>query len=30
MLAKWDLGDVPTFVNHMNIRAAALGMIATH
>jgi D-alanyl-D-alanine carboxypeptidase (penicillin-binding protein 5/6) len=30
MLAKWDLGDVATFVNHMNTRAAALGMIATH
>ena len=30
MLAKWDRGDVPTFVNHMNTRAAALGMIETH
>jgi serine-type D-Ala-D-Ala carboxypeptidase (penicillin-binding protein 5/6) len=30
MLAKWDLGDVPTFVNHMNARAATLGMFATH
>jgi len=30
MLAKWDLGDVPTFINHMNTRAGALGMIATH
>jgi D-alanyl-D-alanine carboxypeptidase (penicillin-binding protein 5/6) len=30
MLAKWDLGDVATFVNHMNTRAAALGMVATH
>lgn len=30
MLAKWDLGDAPTFINHMNTRAAALGMIATH
>ena len=30
MLAKWDLGDVPTFVNRMNTRAAALGMNATH
>ena len=30
MLAKWDLGDVPTFVNRMNARAAALGMSATH
>ncbi|HEY4871422.1 MAG TPA: D-alanyl-D-alanine carboxypeptidase [Candidatus Dormibacteraeota bacterium] len=30
MLAKWDLGDVPTFVNRMNTRAAALGMSATH
>jgi D-alanyl-D-alanine carboxypeptidase (penicillin-binding protein 5/6) len=30
MLAKWDLGDVATFVNHMNTRAAALGMSATH
>jgi serine-type D-Ala-D-Ala carboxypeptidase (penicillin-binding protein 5/6) len=30
ILAKWDLGDVPTFINHMNTRAAALGMIATH
>jgi serine-type D-Ala-D-Ala carboxypeptidase (penicillin-binding protein 5/6) len=30
MLAKWDLGDVATFVNHMNTRAVALGMSATH
>jgi serine-type D-Ala-D-Ala carboxypeptidase (penicillin-binding protein 5/6) len=30
MLARWDLGDVPTFVNRMNTRAAALGMTATH
>jgi D-alanyl-D-alanine carboxypeptidase (penicillin-binding protein 5/6) len=30
MFAKWDLGDVPTFVSHMNTRAAALGMMATH
>jgi serine-type D-Ala-D-Ala carboxypeptidase (penicillin-binding protein 5/6) len=30
MLAKWDLGDVATFVNHMNTRAAAMGMSATH
>jgi D-alanyl-D-alanine carboxypeptidase (penicillin-binding protein 5/6) len=30
LLARWDLGDVPTFVNHMNTRAAALGMSATH
>jgi D-alanyl-D-alanine carboxypeptidase (penicillin-binding protein 5/6) len=30
MLAKWDLGDVTTFVSGMNTRAAALGMKATH
>jgi D-alanyl-D-alanine carboxypeptidase (penicillin-binding protein 5/6) len=30
LLARWDVGDVPTFVNHMNTRAAALGMSATH
>jgi serine-type D-Ala-D-Ala carboxypeptidase (penicillin-binding protein 5/6) len=30
MLAKWDLGDVSTFVNRMNARATALGMSATH
>ncbi|MEA2634421.1 MAG: hypothetical protein QOJ33_161 [Chloroflexota bacterium] len=30
MLARWDLGDVSTFVNRMNTRAAALGMSATH
>jgi len=30
MLAKWDLGDPATFVNRMNMRAAALGMSATH
>jgi serine-type D-Ala-D-Ala carboxypeptidase (penicillin-binding protein 5/6) len=30
MLARWDLGDVSTFVNRMNMRAAALGMGATH
>jgi serine-type D-Ala-D-Ala carboxypeptidase (penicillin-binding protein 5/6) len=30
MLAKWDLGDVSTFINRMNARAAALGMSATH
>jgi serine-type D-Ala-D-Ala carboxypeptidase (penicillin-binding protein 5/6) len=30
MLARWDLGDVATFVNRMNTRAAALGMSATH
>jgi serine-type D-Ala-D-Ala carboxypeptidase (penicillin-binding protein 5/6) len=30
MLARWDLGDVPTFVNRMNARAVALGMTATH
>ena len=30
LLAKWDLGDVGTFVEHMNARAAALGMKATH
>ena len=30
LLAKWDLGDVSTFVNRMNLRAAALGMRVTH
>ena len=30
MLASWDLGSVPAFVNRMNARAAALGMSATH
>ena len=30
MLARWDLGDVSTFVNRMNTRAAALGMSLTH
>jgi D-alanyl-D-alanine carboxypeptidase (penicillin-binding protein 5/6) len=30
MLARWDLGDAPTFVNRMNARAASLGMSATH
>jgi len=30
MLARWDLGDVSTFVNRMNTRAAALGMSVTH
>jgi D-alanyl-D-alanine carboxypeptidase (penicillin-binding protein 5/6) len=30
LLAKWDLGDVATFINRMNTRAAALGMKATH
>jgi D-alanyl-D-alanine carboxypeptidase (penicillin-binding protein 5/6) len=30
LLAKWDLGDVSTFVNRMNLRAAALGMSVTH
>ena len=30
LLAKWDLGDVSTFVNHMNTRAAALGLSASH
>jgi len=30
MLARWDAGDVATFVNRMNMRAAALGMSATH
>jgi D-alanyl-D-alanine carboxypeptidase (penicillin-binding protein 5/6) len=30
LLAKWDLGDVSSFVNRMNTRAAALGMSATH
>jgi D-alanyl-D-alanine carboxypeptidase (penicillin-binding protein 5/6) len=30
ILARWDLGDVSTFVNRMNARAAALGMSATH
>ena len=30
VLAKWDLGDLATFVNRMNARAAALGMTATH
>jgi D-alanyl-D-alanine carboxypeptidase (penicillin-binding protein 5/6) len=30
MLARWDAGDVATFITHMNARAAALGMKATH
>jgi len=30
MLANWDLGGVPAFVERMNARAAALGMSATH
>src|SRR5207249_6076978 len=30
MLAIWDLGGVPAFVNRMNARAASLGMSATH
>jgi D-alanyl-D-alanine carboxypeptidase (penicillin-binding protein 5/6) len=30
LLARWDLGDVSTFVNRMNTRAAVLGMRATH
>jgi D-alanyl-D-alanine carboxypeptidase (penicillin-binding protein 5/6) len=30
LLATWDLGDVATFVNRMNTRAAALGMSVTH
>ena len=30
MLANWDTGSVPAFVNRMNARAAALGMTATH
>jgi len=30
MLATWDLGGVPAFVDRMNARAAALGMSATH
>jgi D-alanyl-D-alanine carboxypeptidase (penicillin-binding protein 5/6) len=30
MLARWDVGDAPTFVNRMNARAASLGMSATH
>jgi D-alanyl-D-alanine carboxypeptidase (penicillin-binding protein 5/6) len=30
LLARWDLGDVSTFVNRMNTRAAVLGMSATH
>jgi serine-type D-Ala-D-Ala carboxypeptidase (penicillin-binding protein 5/6) len=30
MLAAWDLGNVPAFVNRMNARAAALGMSHTH
>jgi serine-type D-Ala-D-Ala carboxypeptidase (penicillin-binding protein 5/6) len=30
MLATWDLGSVPAFVNRMNARAASLGMNATH
>ena len=30
MLARWDAGDVATFVSRMNMRAAALGMSATH
>jgi serine-type D-Ala-D-Ala carboxypeptidase (penicillin-binding protein 5/6) len=30
MLATWDVGSVPAFINRMNTRAAALGMTATH
>jgi D-alanyl-D-alanine carboxypeptidase (penicillin-binding protein 5/6) len=30
MLARWDLGEVSTFVNRMNTRGAALGMSTTH
>jgi serine-type D-Ala-D-Ala carboxypeptidase (penicillin-binding protein 5/6) len=30
MLATWDLGSVPAFLNRMNARAAALGMSQTH
>ena len=30
MLAVWDLGGVPAFVNRMNAHAASLGMSATH
>jgi D-alanyl-D-alanine carboxypeptidase (penicillin-binding protein 5/6) len=30
MLAGWDQGSVPAFINRMNQRAAALGMTATH
>jgi len=30
MLAIWDLGGVPAFVDRMNARAASLGMSATH
>jgi D-alanyl-D-alanine carboxypeptidase (penicillin-binding protein 5/6) len=30
MMATWDLGGVPAFVDRMNTRAAALGMSATH
>ena len=30
MLATWDVGSVPAFVNRMNARAASLGMSATH
>ncbi len=30
ILANWTAGTVPTFVNQMNARAAALGMTATH
>jgi D-alanyl-D-alanine carboxypeptidase (penicillin-binding protein 5/6) len=30
LLATWDQGSVPAFVNRMNARASALGMAATH
>jgi len=30
LLATWDLGAVPAFVGRMNVKAAALGMSATH
>jgi len=30
MLATWDAGTLPAFINAMNARATALGMTATH
>src|SRR5207244_2706367 len=30
LLATWDLGAVPAFVGRMNVKAAGLGMSATH
>jgi serine-type D-Ala-D-Ala carboxypeptidase (penicillin-binding protein 5/6) len=30
VLARWDLGTVAAFLSRMNLRAAALGMTATH